>query len=142
MARLPFTSYRRRFKIYKSNFCMTGLMIQKQNLLDASLYFPKQNPGTILHQFIPTDGAYLQHTFLHLISAQKEICIGTPYFIPGKNYDALLKSKRKRGSNHNSCSRKADHPLVRSQISVLPKINTGWLQYLCIFNKVFTPKLL
>ena len=35
----------------------------KQNLLDASLYFPKQNPGTILHQFIPTDGAYLQHTF-------------------------------------------------------------------------------
>lgn len=57
----------------------------KQNLLDASLYFPKQQPGTILHQFIPTDGAYLQHTFLHLINAaKKEICIGTPYFIPGK----------------------------------------------------------
>lgn len=30
----------------------------KQNLLDVSLYFPKQNPGTIMHQFIPTDGAY------------------------------------------------------------------------------------
>ena len=34
-----------------------------QNLLEASLYFPKQQPGTILHRFIPTDGAYLQNTF-------------------------------------------------------------------------------
>ena len=47
----------------QKQFYMTGLMIQNQNLLDASLYFPKQQPGTIEHQFIPTDGAYLQHTF-------------------------------------------------------------------------------
>ncbi len=42
---------------------MTGFDDTNQNLLDASLYFPKQQPGTIEHQFIPTDGAYLQHTF-------------------------------------------------------------------------------
>ena len=32
---------------------------------------------------------------LHLINAAKEICIGTPYFIPGKNYECLIKSKRR-----------------------------------------------
>ena len=87
----------------------------KQNLLDASLYFPKQNPGTILHQFIPTDGAYLQHTFLHLINAaKKEICIGTPYFIPGKKImNALLKAKERGVQITILVPEKADHPLVR-----------------------------
>ncbi|ALC50238.1 cardiolipin synthase [Bacillus thuringiensis] len=87
----------------------------KQNLLDASLYFPKQNPGTILHQFIPTDGAYLQHTFLHLINgAKKEICIGTPYFIPGKKImNALLKARERGVQITILVPEKADHPLVR-----------------------------
>ncbi|MCU4714724.1 cardiolipin synthase [Bacillus thuringiensis] len=87
----------------------------KQNLLDASLYFPKQQPGTILHQFIPTDGAYLQHTFLHLINAaKKEICIGTPYFIPGKKImNALLKARERGVQITILVPEKADHPLVR-----------------------------
>ncbi|MFZ7756699.1 cardiolipin synthase [Bacillus thuringiensis] len=87
----------------------------KQDLLDASLYFPKQNPGTILHQFIPTDGAYLQHTFLHLINgAKKEICIGTPYFIPGKKImNALLKARERGVQITILVPEKADHPLVR-----------------------------
>ncbi|ACK94511.1 MULTISPECIES: cardiolipin synthase [Bacillus cereus group] len=87
----------------------------KQNLLDVSLYFPKQNPGTIMHQFIPTDGAYLQHTFLHLINgAKKEICIGTPYFIPGKKImNALLKARERGVQITILVPEKADHPLVR-----------------------------
>ncbi|EJS61242.1 cardiolipin synthase [Bacillus nitratireducens] len=86
-----------------------------QNLLDSSLYFPKQQPGTVLHRFIPTDGAYLQNTFLQLIeSAKKEIFIGTPYFIPGKKIMNALLNARKRGVQITILvPQKADHALVR-----------------------------
>ncbi|MEC5237936.1 cardiolipin synthase [Bacillus mycoides] len=86
-----------------------------QNLLDSSLYFPMQQPGTILHRFIPTDGAYLQNTFLHLIeSAKKELFIGTPYFIPGKKImNALLKARKRGVQITILVPQKADHALVR-----------------------------
>ncbi|AJG94022.1 cardiolipin synthase [Bacillus anthracis] len=86
-----------------------------QNLLDASLYFPKQQPGSIIHRFIPTDGAYLQNTFLYLIeSAEKELFIGTPYFIPGKKIMNALLEARKRGVQITILvPEKADHALVR-----------------------------
>ncbi|MGE6615147.1 cardiolipin synthase [Bacillus mycoides] len=86
-----------------------------QNLLDSSLYFPIQQPGTILHRFIPTDGAYLQNTFLHLIeSAKKELFIGTPYFIPGKKImNALLKARKRGVQITILVPQKADHALVR-----------------------------
>ncbi|SCB02324.1 Cardiolipin synthase [Bacillus mycoides] len=86
-----------------------------QNLLDSSLYFPMQQPGTILHRFIPTDGAYLQNTFLHLIeSTKKELFIGTPYFIPGKKImNALLKARKRGVQITILVPQKADHALVR-----------------------------
>lgn len=86
-----------------------------QNLLDSSLYFPMQQPGNILHRFIPTDGAYLQNTFLHLIeSAKKELFIGTPYFIPGKKImNALLKARKRGVQITILVPQKADHALVR-----------------------------
>ncbi|MCU5226366.1 cardiolipin synthase [Bacillus tropicus] len=86
-----------------------------QNLLEASLYFPKQQPGTILHRFIPTDGAYLQNTFLYLIeSAEKELFIGTPYFVPGRKImNALLKARQRGVQITILVPEKADHPLVR-----------------------------
>jgi len=86
-----------------------------QNLLNSPLYFPKQQPGIILHRFIPTDGAYLQSTFLYLIkSAKKELFIGTPYFIPGKKImNALLKARQRGVQITVLVPEKADHPLVR-----------------------------
>ncbi|EMA6343309.1 cardiolipin synthase [Bacillus cytotoxicus] len=86
-----------------------------QDLLKNTIYFPKQAPGSILHRFIPTDGAYLQSTFLHLIeSANEKIYIGTPYFIPGKKIMNALLQARKRGVQITILvPNKADHPLVR-----------------------------
>lgn len=86
-----------------------------KNLLDTSLYFPKQQTGAILHQFIPTDGAYLQNTFLHLIeNAKKELFIGTPYFIPSKKImNALLKARERGVQITILVPEKADHTLVR-----------------------------
>ncbi|PEX88632.1 cardiolipin synthase [Bacillus cereus] len=86
-----------------------------KNLLDTSLYFPKQQTGAILHQFIPTDGAYLQNTFLHLIeNAKEELFIGTPYFIPSKKImNALLKARERGVQITILVPEKADHALVR-----------------------------
>ncbi|WP_433773098.1 cardiolipin synthase [Bacillus wiedmannii] len=86
-----------------------------KNLLDTSLYFPKQQTGAILHQFIPTDGAYLQNTFLHLIeNAKEELFIGTPYFIPSKKIMSALLKARERGVQITILvPEKADHALVR-----------------------------
>ncbi|KEK25523.1 cardiolipin synthase [Bacillus gaemokensis] len=86
-----------------------------ENLLRDTIYFPKQLPGTVLHRFIPTDGAYLQQTFLNLIeSAKEELYIGTPYFIPGKRImDALLQAKKRGVRITILVPKKADHPLVR-----------------------------
>lgn len=63
MEGLSFTSYRRRSTRFTKAILHDWFDDTNQNLLVASLYFPKQQPGTIQHQFIPTDGAYLQHTF-------------------------------------------------------------------------------
>lgn len=86
-----------------------------EDLLNEMLYFPKQPPGSTLHRFIPTDGAYLERTFSNLIeNAKEELYIGTPYFIPGKKLMQNLLQARKRGVQVTILvPKKADHPLVR-----------------------------
>ncbi|KFN04067.1 cardiolipin synthase [Bacillus clarus] len=86
-----------------------------ENLLKRTMYFPRQQSGDVLHRFIPTDGAYLQSTFLHLIkNAKEELYIGTPYFIPGKKImDALLEARQRGVHITILVPQKADHPLVR-----------------------------
>ncbi|KFN15039.1 cardiolipin synthase [Bacillus pseudomycoides] len=86
-----------------------------EDLLEEASFFPKQMPGPMLHRFIPTDGAYLQQTFVSLIeSAKEELYIGTPYFIPGKIVmNALLQAKKRGVRITILVPKKADHPLVR-----------------------------
>ncbi|MCI0765285.1 cardiolipin synthase [Bacillus sp. TL12] len=86
-----------------------------EDLLEETSFFPNQPAGPILHRFIPTDGAYLQETFVSLIeSAKEELYIGTPYFIPGKKImDALLQAKKRGVRITILVPKKADHPLVR-----------------------------
>lgn len=79
-----------------------------QNLLDSSLYFPMQQPGTILHRFIPTDGAYLQNTFLHLIESAKKNSLSVHHILSlEKNYECIIKSAKTWGSNNYSRSTKS-----------------------------------
>ncbi|MFD3446742.1 cardiolipin synthase [Microbacteriaceae bacterium 4G12] len=86
-----------------------------ENLLDEATYFPELGKGKVRHCFIPTDGAYLQKTFLDLIEgAQETLYIGTPYFIPGKRLmKALLKAAERGVCVTILVPEKADHPLVR-----------------------------
>lgn len=87
----------------------------KEDLLHENYYFPILKKGETSHQFVPTDGAYLQQTFLNLIEkATKELYIGTPYFIPGKELMNALLRARKRGVRITILvPQKADHPFVR-----------------------------
>ncbi|MCP8967973.1 cardiolipin synthase [Ectobacillus ponti] len=87
----------------------------KENLLRESRYFPPLLPGAVEHYFVPTDGAYLQQTFLDLIEmAQHDIYIGTPYFIPGKRLmDALIQAAQRGVRIAVLVPKKSDHPLVR-----------------------------
>lgn len=86
-----------------------------EDLLHESCYFPILKKGVTSHQFVPTDGAYLQQTFLDLIEkATKELYIGTPYFIPSKKLMNALLRARKRGVHVTILvPKKADHPFVR-----------------------------
>lgn len=64
-------------------------------LVQGHAYFPDQPlKGTIRHQFLATDGCFLEDSFIRLIQkAKKSITIGTPYFIPSKViFDELLKA--------------------------------------------------
>ncbi|WP_416828050.1 cardiolipin synthase [Ectobacillus polymachus] len=87
----------------------------RENLVQSNAYYPAVSKGTVLHRFIPTDGVYLQKTFLDLIDqAKHEIYIGTPYFIPSRSLYASLISAAKRGVRITILvPEKADHPFVR-----------------------------
>lgn len=74
------------------------------------------NPGHTLHQIICTEAAYLLHTYLQLIhQAQKEICLGSPYFIPGlKVFRALQQAQRRGVALTILIPSREDHPLVKA----------------------------
>jgi cardiolipin synthase A/B len=58
-------------------------------------YFPLQPlKGTIPHQFLATEGCFLEDSFISLIQkAKRSITIGTPYFIPSKIiFDKLIQA--------------------------------------------------
>ncbi|UOY91256.1 cardiolipin synthase [Ectobacillus sp. JY-23] len=87
----------------------------RENLTKEDKYFPPLQKGKTKHQFIPTDGTYLQHTFLELIQeAQQDLYIGTPYFIPGRKLLRELIAAAKRGVRVAILvPERADHPLVK-----------------------------
>lgn len=87
----------------------------KEDLLKETRYFPTLPKGSMAHKFVPTDGAYLKHTFLELIhKAEDNLFIGTPYFIPNTEIiEALLQAVKRGVTITILVPLKADHPLVR-----------------------------
>jgi cardiolipin synthase A/B len=87
----------------------------KEKLFDSPTYYPPLEKGDILHKFIPTDGAYLRHAFLHLIqNAKEELIIGSPYFVPGAELSKELINAVNRGVDVTIIvPMNADHPFVK-----------------------------
>jgi cardiolipin synthase A/B len=84
--------------------------------VNSSLYFPEQQlKGAVPHQFLATEGAFLEDSFIRLIKMAKEsITIGTPYFIPSKIIFDNLISAANRGVIVNIIvPYTADHILVQ-----------------------------
>ncbi|WP_226581482.1 cardiolipin synthase [Halobacillus litoralis] len=74
-----------------------------------------QEEGTHKIRIVPTDGVELEDEFDRMIqSAEHEILIGTPYFIPTQRIQlALLNALDRDVSLHIMIPMKADHPFVK-----------------------------
>lgn len=99
----------------QTQFLLDWELATKQNLLVNKQFFPLLEKGLIRHKLIPTDGAFLKERFLEIINnANREIVIGTPYFIPGKEIKDALLSALKRGVKVKVLvPMKADHAFVK-----------------------------
>lgn len=99
--------------------------LQEQFILDwnvptsdeihSDIYFPPLIKGNSPIRILPTDGIFLEETFIDLIHQAKEkIYIATPYFIPGKKLLNELLNCAKRGVDvHLIVPKAPDHPLVK-----------------------------
>ncbi len=78
-------------------------------------YYPYLRNGPDQFKIVPSDGAFLEETFINFIRrAHDSIYIGTPYFIPGKKIKNELLTAAKRGVNIKIIvPKQADHPLVK-----------------------------
>ncbi|MDP4084219.1 MAG: cardiolipin synthase [Bacillota bacterium] len=87
-----------------------------ENLSDTSSYYPIQPmKGSIKHKFFPTEGCFLEDSYIKIIQeAKSSITIGTPYFIPSQKILHCLVDAVHRGVNVNLIAPyTADHILVQ-----------------------------
>lgn len=78
-------------------------------------YFPKLTKGSIQHKFVPTYGNRLEKHFISFIQqAERELYIGSPYFIPSKAVLNELVDALERGVHITiMVPIKSDHPFVK-----------------------------
>lgn len=90
-------------------------MVATKEQLKEERYYPHLPKGKIALRILPTDGVFLEDTFLDLIrQAKHTITIGSPYFIPGKAIQGELMAASKRGVDVRLIvPKKGDHPLVK-----------------------------
>lgn len=89
--------------------------VAKQTYIKKESLYPPLQKGEHSIRILPTDGVYLEDTFIDLIrQAQSTILIGTPYYIPGEVLQQELIQAANRGVHVKLIvPKKADHPLVK-----------------------------
>lgn len=87
----------------------------KQTYIEETALYPVLDQGRHPLRILPTDGSYLEETFIALIcQAKRSIIIGTPYYIPGRQLQQELISAAERGVDVRIIlPKKSDHPLVK-----------------------------
>ncbi|WP_088104428.1 cardiolipin synthase [Halalkalibacter urbisdiaboli] len=87
----------------------------KQRYVVKDSHYPPLKKGDTPLRILPTDGAFLEDTFIDLVNdAKHTVTIGTPYFIPGDALKAALIDAAKRGVDVRLIVPKnGDHPLVK-----------------------------
>ncbi|TWI59749.1 cardiolipin synthase [Halalkalibacter nanhaiisediminis] len=101
----------------------------KQVDVKEESHYPPLVKGPHPLRILPTDGVYLEDTFIDLVKqAKATIVIGTPYFIPGELLQQELIYAAKRGVDVSLIlPKKADHPLVKEAAFpyLLPLVEAG-----------------
>jgi cardiolipin synthase A/B len=99
----------------QTEFCIDWFRTTHKDLKDEAKYFPPAEKGNIEHQIFPTEGINIEEFFGNFIDeAQKEIIIGTPYFIPTPILMNALCSALDRGVKLKIIiPNNADHLLVK-----------------------------
>ena len=88
----------------------------KQRCTVIESHYPPLKQGPIPLRVLPTDGTYLEETFIDLAKqAKRKLVIGTPYFVPGKLLQKELIAASKRGVDVKLLvPKKGDQPLVKA----------------------------
>ncbi|WP_242172259.1 cardiolipin synthase [Priestia koreensis] len=86
-----------------------------EDLLDCSDYFCSLPEGDLEMRIMSSEGKSLESDFLSLIErSEKELCIGTPYFVPSQRlFQALLDALKRGVSVHILMPMKPDHKFVK-----------------------------
>lgn len=89
--------------------------VAKNTTIKGKGYYPHLIKGPHQLKILPSDGAYLEETFLSFIKrAEDFLYIGTPYFIPGKAIkDALIDAANRGVDVKIIVPKKGDHPFVK-----------------------------
>jgi cardiolipin synthase len=87
----------------------------KQKYVVEDAHYPTLKKGSISLRILPTDGTYLEETFIDLVrQAKHTLVIGTPYYIPGKALQKEMVAAAERGVDVKLIvPKKGDHPLVK-----------------------------
>ncbi len=87
----------------------------KKAVENRSAYFPPLPKGKSQTRFIATNGAYLEDDFVNMIKqAEKEIIIGSPYFVPSDQMkEELINASKRNVKIRILLPKKPDHPLVK-----------------------------
>ncbi|RXJ02732.1 cardiolipin synthase [Anaerobacillus alkaliphilus] len=90
-------------------------VVATREKLNTDFYYPVLQQGDHELKIIPSDGAFLEESFIDFIKkAEDSIYIGTPYFIPGKEIKTALIEAAKRGVDVKVIvPKQGDHPLVK-----------------------------
>lgn len=90
-------------------------IVATKEKLNEKKYYPPLTKGLHELKIVPSDGAFLEESFIQFIKEAKDsIYIGTPYFIPGKEIKEQLIEAAKRGVDVKVIvPKQGDHPLVK-----------------------------
>ncbi|OEH93235.1 cardiolipin synthase [Bacillus solimangrovi] len=103
-------------RILQSEFLFDWQRETRTEVNSNELYPTALQNGTTGSTFMPSDGVGIESFLLQFInSAEKEIVIASPYYIPGKKINESLIEAANRGIQITLLvPLKADHPLVRA----------------------------
>lgn len=99
----------------QTQFLEDWYVATEETMENQDAYYPPLPKGKSQTKFVSTNGSYLEDDFIHMINlAEKEIIIGSPYFVPSDQIKEELINAAKRNVDIKILlPQKPDHPFVK-----------------------------